>query len=159
MNYFFNEIWGNIWKAVTDVRIYLVGPNPPKEFFRLANSENIIITGGVPDVRPYIQKATVCIAPLITGAGLRGKVIEYAALKRTFVATSIAMTDLAYKDGSDYMKADTASVFSQKVISLLEDDKLRQKMTISAYKTTQKNYDTRRLVNFLYRLYDHLIMK
>jgi glycosyltransferase involved in cell wall biosynthesis len=159
MTYFFNEIWDDIRREVPDVRIYLVGPNPPKEFLHLTNNENIIITGRVPDVRPYIQKATVCIAPLITGAGLRGKVIEYAALKRTFVATSIAMTDLAYEDGSDYLKADTASSFSQRVISMLEDDKLRQKMANSAYKTTQKNYDTRRLVNFLYGLYDHLIME
>lgn len=154
--YFFNEIWPKISKTIPDIRIYLVGPNPPKELTHMGHSQQVIVTGGVPDVRPYIQKATICIAPLITGAGLRGKVIEYAALKRTFVATSIAMTDLAYEDGSDYLKADTSSEFAQRIIVLLKDDTLRNKMARAAYETTQKNYATRHLVDYLYRLYDHL---
>lgn len=156
MVYFFSDIWDGILKEVPDVRIYLVGLNPPKEITRFADGRQIIITGSVPDVRPYIQKATVCIAPLITGAGLRGKVIEYAALHRTFVATSIATTDLVFKHGSEYMRADTALDFTQKTVLLLKDHQLRQKMADSAYEITRQNYDTRRLVDFLYRLYDHL---
>lgn len=156
VSYFFREVWNEIRVKVPETRVYLVGPNPSDEIKRLADDPRIIVTGGVSDVRPYIQKATICIAPLITGAGLRGKVIEYAALRRTFIATSIATTDLAYRDGFDYLQADTASDFAQKVILLLKDGKLRQKMAGSAYETTRKNYDSRRLVDFLYRFYDHL---
>jgi len=156
VSYFFREIWNDIRAEVPETRVYLVGPNPSDEIKRLADDPRVIVTGGVSDVRPYIQKATICIAPLITGAGLRGKVIEYAALRRTFIATSIATTDLAYRDGFDYLKADTASDFAQKVILLLKDGKLRQKMAGSAYETTRRNYDSRRLVDFLYRFYDHL---
>ena len=87
-------------KEIPDVRIYLVGANPSEKITRLADGQRIfIVTGKVPDIRPYIQKASICIAPLITGAGLRGKVIEYAALHRTFVATALATTDLAFEDG------------------------------------------------------------
>ncbi len=156
MVYFFDRVWDDICKEIPDVKIYLIGPNPPKEITRFGDGRQVIITGSVPDVRPYIQKATICIAPLITGAGLRGKVIEYAALRRTFVATSIATTDLIYGNGIDYLMADTALDFSRKIIHLLRNGKLRQKMASSAYETTQQNYDTRRLVDFLYRLYDHL---
>lgn len=156
MIWFFSNVWDDLLKKEPDVRIYLVGPNPPEAITRLADGRQIIVTGGVPDVRPYIQKATICIAPLISGAGLRGKVIEYAALKRTFVATSIATADLVYRDKLEYQKADTAREFADKIILLLRDGKLVEQMASAIYETTRQNYDTRRLTNFLYRLYNHL---
>jgi glycosyltransferase involved in cell wall biosynthesis len=122
----------------------------------LADGKRIIVTGNVPDVRPYIQRASVCIAPLLKGAGLRGKVIEYAALRRPFVATSIATTDLVFKDGADYLCADTAAEFIQKAAALLKDSKMAKEMAANAFETAQQNYDTRRLANFLCRLYQYL---
>ena len=51
---------------------------------------------------------------------MRGKVIDYAALRRTFVATSIATTDLVFRDGVDYFCADLAQEFIRNVVSLLK---------------------------------------
>lgn len=156
MRYFFKEIWYRICLEIPDSKIYIVGANPPVDLKRMADGKRIIVTGKVPDVRPFIQKATLCIAPLVTGAGLRGKVVEYAALKRTFVATSIATTDLTFKDGNDYLRADNEIDFSNAVIELLKNDKKRNKMAFSAYKTARLNYDTRQLVSYLERLYNQL---
>jgi glycosyltransferase involved in cell wall biosynthesis len=159
MRYFFSEIWQNIIKILPDVRIYIVGTNPPSELAQLSDGKRVIVTGDVSDVRPYIQKASVCIAPLITGAGLRGKVIEYAALRRPFVATTIAVTDLAFKDGTDYLCADSATEFAQNVVTLLKDKRLREQMATNAYKIARENYDTRYIVEYLYRFYDYLERK
>ena len=137
-------------------RIYLIGANPPKKIRNLDNGKNVFVTGEVPDVRPYIQKAAVCIAPLISGAGLRGKVIEYAALRRTFVATSIATTDLVFRDNIDYFCADTAEDFSQKLTLLLNDSLKAKQMAISAYETAFNHYDTGHLIKNLTRFYKHL---
>jgi glycosyltransferase involved in cell wall biosynthesis len=122
----------------------------------MADGKSIIVTGAVPDVRPYIQRASVCIAPLISGAGLRGKVIEYAALRRTFVATSIAATDLNFKDGIDYFCADKPEEFSQKIIRLVKNPQLATQMADSAYNTAKKNYGTKCLTGYLLSLYQYL---
>jgi len=156
MLFFFNEIWDKVKKEIPDVKIYLIGYTPPPELTKFADGKQVIITGAVSDIRPFIQKASVCVAPLISGAGLRGKVIDYAALRRTFVATSIAVTDLVFKDGVDYLSAETPEDFSRKIIYLLKNDALRRQFSESAYQTARKNYDTRRLVDFLCRLYDYL---
>lgn len=156
LDFFFNEIWGVICREVPDVKIYLVGTNPTEQMLRMADNRQIIVTGMVDDVREYIQKASVCIAPLISGAGLRGKVIEYAALRRPFVATSIASTDLAFRDGVDYFCADTAAEFSEKVIKLLKDENFACQMAARAYETARQNYDNHRLTGFLLSIYDYL---
>jgi glycosyltransferase involved in cell wall biosynthesis len=159
MTWFFSQVWNEILKEEPNTRIYLVGPNPPETLVRLADGKQIIVTGGVPDVRPYIQKATLCIAPLISGAGLRGKVIEYAALQRTFVASSIATEDLIYRHEIEYLQANTAREFARNVIRLLQDGTLARELANSAYTATQQHYDTRRLVSFLLRLYNYLELK
>jgi glycosyltransferase involved in cell wall biosynthesis len=156
MEFFFQEIWPDILREVPETRLYLVGPKPPQEIKFYADNQRVIITGGVDDIRPYIQKASVCIAPLITGAGMRGKVIDYAALRRPFVATSIATTDLAFRDEIEYMRADTAEEFSRKVIVLLKDQTLARQMAAAAYDMAQKYYDNRQLTDYLKRLYKHL---
>jgi polysaccharide pyruvyl transferase CsaB len=156
MDYFFAEIWENIRREIPDARIYLVGANPTDRMKQQADGRRVIVTGPVEDVRPYIQKASVCIAPLISGAGLRGKVIEYAALRRPFVATSIASTDLVFEDGVDYFRVDKASKFSERVVTLLKNPHLAVKMADHAFETARQNYDTQRLAGFLLSLYDHL---
>jgi glycosyltransferase involved in cell wall biosynthesis len=156
MIWFFREMWDRIRQEVPDVRIYLVGTTPPAELLSLADGERIIVTGSVPDVRPYIQKGVLCIAPLISGAGMRGKVIEYAALRRTFVATSIATTDLVFEDGRDYLCADTAVEFTEKVIALLKDPGHAAKLGVSACGTARQYYDTAMLVDYLNRVYARL---
>jgi len=156
MRYFFDEIWNEILREISGVRIYLVGSGFPKEIIRSIDSTNVIVTGRVPDIRPYIQKASVCIAPLITGAGMRGKVIDYAALNRPFVATSIATEDLVFKDGVDYFCADSPNEFSQKILTLLRNRHLAQIMAASAHRTARMNYDTYHLTSYLLCLYNHL---
>ena len=156
MSYFFNDIWKYICDAVPDVRIYVVGTNPPESLKQLNDDVRIIVTGKVSDVRPYIQKASVCIAPLITGAGLRGKVIEYAALRRTFVATSIATSDLVFRNGTDYFCADTAEEFRRFIIELLKDNEKRKQMAENAYAIARENYDTQHIVEFLDRIYNRM---
>ena len=140
-------------KEIPDVRIYLVGANPSEKITRLADGQQIIVTGKVPDIYEYIQKASICIAPLITGAGLRGKVIEYAAVYQIFVATALATTDLAFEDGIDYYRADTARKFAHRIIAMLKDGKKASEMSVSAFNTARQNYDTYHLTNYLARLY------
>ena len=110
LRFFFDSVWSNVLREVPLAKIYIVGAYPSKWIRALSKQRNVFVTGKVPDIRPYIQKACVCIAPLISGAGLRGKVLQYASLRRTFVATPIAVTDLFLVDGSDYLQATMANL-------------------------------------------------
>jgi glycosyltransferase involved in cell wall biosynthesis len=155
MDWFFGEIWERVRREVPDVRMEVVGTNPPPRLLALSG-EQVRVTGSVPDVRPHIQKASICIAPLISGAGLRGKLIEYAALRRTFVATRIAATDLVFEDGRDFFCAEGSAEFAGRIVALLKDPALAARMGASAYETARANYDTPRLADFLERVYARL---
>ncbi len=154
--FFFEQIFGEIRAQIPDVNVYLVGTNPSRQVMRYHDGRHIYVTGAVEDIRPYIQRATVCIAPLITGAGLRSKVIQYAALKRVCVATSIAATDLLFEDGKDIFIADDPSTFAQHVIYLLQHPDVARRMAQSAFEKARLHYDNRNLILDLYRVYAKL---
>jgi glycosyltransferase involved in cell wall biosynthesis len=156
MALFFEKIWPDVLKSLPDAHIYVVGANPPESILNLADPRHVTITGAVADIRPWIQRASIGIAPLITGAGLRGKVMEYAALRRTFVATAVAMSDLAFRDGVDYLRAEEPRDFAAKIIRLLGDADLRRDMSSRAYDVVRQKYDNRKLVGYLGRLYRRL---
>ncbi len=140
-HFFMREIHPVILKSVPDVSVWFVGANPPASLMQYRGENNVFVTGRVPDIRPYIQKATVCIAPLISGAGLRTKVVQYAALRRPCVATSIAAEDLVFEDGREIMIADDPERFASHVIKLLLNPEFATEVAESAHQRAMASYD------------------
>ena len=158
VHFYMREIAPIILKSVPDLRVWFVGANPPSDIRQYHNERGVFVTGRVPDVRPYIQKAAVCIAPLISGAGLRTKVVQYAALRRPCVATSIASEDLGFEDGREIFIADQPDVFAARVIALLGNPALAKKTAELARKRALECFDNsliaKRDLGSLYRLLD-----
>lgn len=141
VHFFMRDIRPLILAAVPDLHVWLVGANPPDALKRYDDKHSVFVTGRVPDVRPYIQKASVCIAPLISGAGLRTKVVQYAALRRPCVITSIAAEDLMFEDGREVCIADRPEAFAARVIELLGNPVQAAAIAESARKRALRDYD------------------
>lgn len=156
VKFFCEEILGPIKAQVPDVKVWLVGADPTPLVRGYHDGRHIFVTGMVDDIRPYIQRASVCLAPLISGAGMRGKVTQYAALKRVCVATSIAATDLPFEEGRDIFIADDPILFAERVVYLLQHPEVAQQMAQAAYEKAQAYCDSQLLVKYLYRIYDRL---
>jgi glycosyltransferase involved in cell wall biosynthesis len=156
VDYFMNGIFPDVLKEIPDVKIYFVGAEPTEKVLSYHDNKNIVVTGTVDDVRPYMQKALVCMAPLVSGAGIRTKVIQYAALKRVCVATTIAQEGLSFKDGENIFITDEANVFAQRLITLLKNPALAQKMANNAFELAKEHYDYPQLTLALYEVYSRL---
>jgi sugar transferase (PEP-CTERM/EpsH1 system associated) len=68
----------------------IVGRDPTPAVRELAELKNVIVTGGVPDVRPWIAAAAVVVAPLDIARGVQNKVLEAMAMARPVVASPAA---------------------------------------------------------------------
>ena len=94
--FFVKDIFPNILARRPNAKIYIVGGDPPDEVTRLA-SASVVVTGGVPDVRPYVSNAAVVVVPLRMGGGTRLKVLEGLAMKKPMVSTSIGCEGIDVK--------------------------------------------------------------
>lgn len=154
--FFFHHIYDRVREEIPDLKVFIVGATPTEKVLSFHDNKHVFVTGTVKDIRPYIQKASVSIAPLITGAGLRSKVVQYAALRRVCVATSIAATDLTYKDGEDIFIADEPELFAERIVHLLKNPDVARNMSDKAYEKARDRYDNCRSIRELYSLYHRL---
>ena len=113
-----NSIFPSLIAQFPDLELYIVGDQPPLTLQRAAN-EKIIITGRVPNMVPYLARASIVVAPLRLGGGMRVKILETLAAGKALVATPLAVEGLAINDGEQVVLAESDADFVEAIINLL----------------------------------------
>jgi glycosyltransferase involved in cell wall biosynthesis len=144
VEYFCSQIWPRIREEFPDAIFQIVGRNPFAKVRRLA-SESVEVTGTVPSVAEYLEKASVVVVPLRIGGGTRLKIFEAMAMGKALVSTSIGAEGLEVENGRDLLLADDASRFADAVILLLRDAAMRRKFEQAAVRLAAQ-YDWSRVV-------------
>ena len=98
---------------------HIVGANPAPSVRALGSRPGVYVTGTVPDVRPYLARADVVVAPLLTARGIQNKVLEAMAMARPVVATPQAFEGVRAEPGRDLLVASGAEAFAEAVASVL----------------------------------------
>ncbi|HEX9371880.1 MAG TPA: glycosyltransferase [Roseiflexaceae bacterium] len=109
-----------IWRERRDVRCLIIGRDPPPAVRALAADPRIAVLGEVPAVPPYLQRATLAVAPLRYGVGIQNKVLEAMATATPVVATPQAARALGAHSGEAIALAATPAAFAATVLELLD---------------------------------------
>jgi len=153
--YFCREILPSIRKAVSDVRLKIVGNEPPEAVRSLA-CEFIEVTGYVPDLTPYLLSSVASIAPLRFGAGMNGKIGEAMSYGLPVVTTSVGMEGFRLTPGENVLVADTPDEFSTAVIRLIQDRELSQHISANGRKFIEETFSEAAVAEDVYDCFDHL---
>ncbi len=120
IDWFVQEILPRIRATVPTARLTIVGRRPPPSIRALAATDaGITVTGSVPDVRPYLERAAVFVVPIRIGGGTRLKIFEAMSMERPVVSTTIGAEGLPVRDGIDILLADEPARFADAVVTLL----------------------------------------
>ena len=107
----------------------VVGGNPDPEVQALA-ADDVVITGRVDDVRPYLARCGQMIVPLRIGGGTRLKIVEALAMETPVVSTTIGAEGLGLEHGRELLLADDAEALVEAIGSLINDP--RRAATLAA---------------------------
>jgi glycosyltransferase involved in cell wall biosynthesis len=140
MEYFLEKIFPIVRQNIPNIKVYVVGSNPPKNLQNLS-SENVIVTGYVEDVRPYVDRAAVYVVPLRMGGGTRLKVLEALAMKKPVVSTTIGCEGIEVSDGESLLIADEPEDFAAAVIRLLRDRTYGEQLAHRGYDLIRARYE------------------
>jgi sugar transferase (PEP-CTERM/EpsH1 system associated) len=121
VSYFAHEVLPLVRAAVAEARFVIVGRDPVRAVRRLAKLPGVVVTGTVPDVRPYLADAMVAVAPFRIARGVQSKVLEAMASGLPVVGTSIAFQGLQAREEDGVRMADTPDALAAAVIALLRD--------------------------------------
>lgn len=137
-----------------DARLWLVGHAPPRALSALAG-EQILVTGQVPDLRPWLQRATLYVCPLRMGAGIRNKVLEALATGCPLLATPLSADGIAIEDGRHAVLAER-DAFPAAVRRLLEDASTRAALARAGRQLVESQYSWRQVATRYAGLYEAL---
>lgn len=120
VTWFTAEILPRLRAALPSLRFYIVGRSPPPSVSALA-SDTVIVTGTVPDVRPYLQHAAVVVAPLRVARGIQNKILEAMAMARPVVAAQTCVEAIDARVGSELVAAEEVEDYVREIVALLAD--------------------------------------
>lgn len=119
VTWFAQQVLTRVRDRVPEARFHIVGIRPTEQVRRLAGPA-AVVTGAVPDVRPYLQHAAVVVAPLRIARGIQNKVLEGMAMARPVVVTPKGLEGISAQDGAHLLVAETPEAFADQVCRILE---------------------------------------
>jgi len=137
--YFASQIFPRIRAALPACHWSIVGGSPSPEIQALAGP-NVRVTGFVPDLRPYLEQAAVIVSPLVSGGGMKNKILEAWAMAKAVVATPLGCAGIDGHDGVNLLIARNASEFAAKTVHLLTHPEEALRLGCCAQQTVAANY-------------------
>ena len=138
--YFCAEIFPLVRRELPSARFVIVGRHPTPAVRKLADCPNVEVTGEVPDVRPYVGKAGVSVAPFRLARGLQTKILESMALAVPVVGTPVAFQGIPATESNGVRKAANPAAFAGHVIGFLTDPELRRECSAEARRYVEANH-------------------
>ena len=148
-----------VWQQRPQVRLTIVGNNPPQAVRALAADKRITVTGYVPDIRPYLDRASVALAPLLVAAGTQYKVLEALSMSTSTVTTPRCARALDLQDGVHLLVAEKPWAFAEAVLKLLNDPPFAEQLGRAGREFVIEHYSLASAAATLEKLYDAIALK
>ena len=156
--YFLTEMWTELKRRVPGIKFYVIGRGPTKDILAAAREDrDIIVTGQVNDVREYLEKVKVFVAPIRLGKGFRGKILEAMAMGIPVVSTRLGAEGMAVRDRENIMLAESPEEFIRVTEELFKDGELCRRIGLNGRQLVEENYSWQKGVEILESVLERLV--
>lgn len=156
IKWFIDEVWPMVQREHPEIKLYLAGRHMP-EWLKNLKVNNIEVVGEVESATHFINSMGVMIVPLLSGSGIRIKIIEGMAAGKPVISTTVAAEGIKCTSGKDIMLADSAIEFTNSISALLEDKQKAIQIGIKARKLIEDEYNNDSIIEKLERFYKKII--
>ena len=141
VQFFVREVLPLIRLHRRDCSVSVVGRNPSASIRKLAAATpGLVVTGTVPDVRPYLWGARASIVPLRIGGGTRLKIYESAAAGVPVISTRVGAEGLPLESGKECLLADSPQDFAAACLRILNESELRENLAAAAFNLVSSRF-------------------
>ena len=157
VEFFIRTLLPPLRAQVPDVRLLIIGRQPPEWLVALGQEHGVEFTGSVADVRPDMRRTAVSIVPLRIGGGSRLKILEALAMEKAVVSTVLGAEGLAVISGEHLLIADDPEAFADAVARLLRDQSERRRLGRAGRALVTERYQWDRLAATMSSFLEELI--
>ncbi len=143
VNYFCADVLPALRAQRPNVRFAIVGADPPQQIRDLARLPGVSVTGSVPDVRPYVTKAALTVAPLAIARGTQNKILESMAMGVPVLCSREASGGVDAIADEHLLVADSAADYVAKILRVLQSAELRERLSRAGRERVLGNHSWR----------------
>jgi sugar transferase (PEP-CTERM/EpsH1 system associated) len=116
--WFARRVFAGLRASDPALHFYIVGARPADRVLALGRLGGVLVTGAVPDLRPWLAHATLAVAPLQSAHGVQNKVLQALAMRQLVLATPAALAGITIEPGRELLQARSADEFADAIRNL-----------------------------------------
>ena len=155
IRWFINEVLPKTVEKVPDFVYHLAGRSMP-EWLTTMKDPHVDVIGEVPDAKEFVTNHDVAIVPLLSGSGIRIKIIESMALGKTVITTRVGAEGILYDEEVNIIIAENKAKMVEAIRSLNESPETAVKIGQAARKLVEETYDNRKIITRLLMFYEQI---
>ena len=155
IRWFINEVLPKTVEKVPDFVYHLAGRSMP-EWLTTMKDPHVDVIGEVPDAKEFVTNHDVAIVPLLSGSGIRIKIIESMALGKTVITTRVGAEGILYDEEVNIIIAENKAKMVEAIRSLNENPETAVKIGQAARKLVEETYDNRKIITRLLMFYEQI---
>ena len=159
LDWFLRNVLQQVLEKSPNARLVIVGADPPPKHSLPDFGDAVELRGFVDDVREPLSRYAVFICPILSGSGMRVKLLEAFAAGIPVVSTRLGAEGLAVKDGEICTLADSPEEFAQKIVELLSNPAKAAEMATRARQHVEATRDMAVLTRNLVKSYRMVLQK
>ena len=155
IRWFIDEVLPKTVEKVNDFVYHLAGRNMP-EWLTTLNNPHVDVIGEVPDAKEFVANHDVAIVPLLSGSGIRIKIIESMAMGKTVITTRVGAEGILYDEEVNLIIAENKAKMVEAIRSINENPEIAVKIGKEARKLVEATYDNRKIIARLLMFYEQI---
>lgn len=140
VTWFCDEILPLVQARIPGASFVICGARPNATVLKLAGRPGVTVTGRVPDVRPHLDQSEVAVLPIRISRGIQNKLLEAMAMNLPCVSTRPVWQSTTIPEGSGILVGDMPAAFADRLIGLLGDRAMRDRMAVLARREMETRY-------------------
>jgi polysaccharide biosynthesis protein PslH len=141
--WFLKNCWGEISKRHPDLKFYIAGRNAPRWLTDKLSIKGVVFLGEIEDAYALMASKAIMVVPLLSGSGMRIKIIEGMALGKTIISTSIGAEGLPVTHLQNILLANLPEDFIHDINMLIKNRSLAEKIGLQGKQTIRDHFDNR----------------
>ncbi|GAA4042035.1 glycosyltransferase family 4 protein [Hymenobacter glaciei] len=155
LNWLLREVWPTVRAEMPDVELHIAGSGTPEELLQ-PRTDGVVVHGFVDSATAFMQRYELMLVPLLSGGGMRIKIIEGMALGKAILSTALGAEGIAVRDGHDIVLRDTAAAWLEALRAWYRGEMPVAAVGTAAAHTAADLYDRRRVTQQFVDLYERL---
>lgn len=158
VEWFLKDIWLGLKTEFPKLEFHVAGKRMPEEM-KMRKDPGLYMLGEVESATDFIRPLGICLVPLLSGSGIRLKILEAMSAGKIVISTTIGAQGISYTDGENLLIADTADEFKSAIYRVQNEPGFADQLSRNARQLIENQYSNQSVIHKLLDFYQQLCQK